>query len=54
MTIVKIKNKDGKIGTVDVESWANPKTQLVDVIDESGNSKPEYKEGLEYICTEEL
>ncbi|KKP88716.1 MAG: hypothetical protein UR93_C0009G0004 [Berkelbacteria bacterium GW2011_GWA2_35_9] len=54
MTIIKIINKDGEIGTVDVESWANPKTQLLDVVDEQGNSFPEYKENLEYIGVEEL
>ena len=54
MTIKKVKNKDDKIGAVDVESWANPKTQILDFIDEDGNSKPEYKDELEYLGVEEF
>lgn len=52
MTIIKVKNKDDKIGAVDIESWANPKTQIVDFVDEDGNSKPEYKDELEYLRIE--
>mgnify|MGYP001612227683 FL=1 len=51
--IIKVKNKDNKIGAVGVESWANPKTQIVDFVDDDGNSKPEYKDELEYLGVEE-
>jgi len=53
MTIVKVKNKDGVEGAVGVEDWANPKTQILDLVDQSGNSKPQYKDDLEYIGVEE-
>lgn len=49
MMIIKVKNKDDNVGAVDVESWANPKTQIIDFVDEDGNSKPEYKDELEYL-----
>lgn len=52
--IIKVKNKNDNTGAVDVESWANPKTQIVDFIDDEGNSKPEYKDELEYLGVEEF
>jgi len=53
MITIKVKNKDRVEGTVDVENWANPKTQILDFFDNSGNSKPEYKDNLEYLGIEE-
>lgn len=54
MTIIKVTNNERKVGIVDVENWANPKTQIVDFVDEKGNIKPEYKDDLNYIEIEEI
>lgn len=54
MMIIKAKNKDEKTGVVDVESWANPKTKIVDFVDNDGNSKPEYKDEPEYLGVEKF
>jgi len=48
MNVVRVKTRDSIDGWVDIESWANPKTQIVDFVDDGGNSKPEYKDELEY------
>jgi len=53
MTDILVKSKYGE-GRVDVESWANPRTFLLDICLESGNTTPVYKEDLEYIGVEEL
>jgi len=53
MTIVKVETKEGLAGGVDVESWANPKTQILDFVDEAGNTKPMYKEELKYLGIDE-
>ena len=49
MMIIKVKTNDNIIGCVDVESWANPRTQILDFIDENGYSKPVYKDELKFI-----
>lgn len=54
MTIVKVETKEGLSGSVDIESWANPKTQILDFIDETGDSKPVDKDELKYVGIEEL
>jgi len=53
MTNVLVKSKYG-IGRVDIENWANPKTYLVDICLEDGDTMPEEKEKLEYLKVEEL
>lgn len=53
MTSILVKSKYGE-GRVDVESWANPKTFLVDICLENGDTMPEYKDKLEYRGIEEL
>lgn len=58
--MVKVKTKDGIVGFVDYESWANPRTQLVDVVAcetipdviSEGDTKPVYKDDLEYLGVE--
>lgn len=54
MTIVKVKTRDELIGSVDVESWANPKTFLVDVCLKNGDTMPVEKENLKYLGVEEF
>lgn len=51
MTCIKVQSKYGK-ATVDTESWANPKTFLLDICLEDGDTMPEYKENLEYLRVE--
>lgn len=53
MVSVKVENSDGITGCVDVESWANPKTQILDLCLENGETKPEYKNALKYLGIEE-
>lgn len=53
MTCVLVKSKYG-IGRVDVENWANPKTYLVDVCFETGDTMPVEKESLDYIGVKEF
>lgn len=51
--VIKVKNKSYGEGIVDVESWSNPKTFLVDVCLKNGDTMPEYKENLIYCRVEE-
>lgn len=53
MVSVKVENIDGATGYVDVESWANPKTHILDLCFENGETKPEYKNALKYLGIEE-
>lgn len=54
MTSIKVKNKDGVVGYVATENWANPKTFLMDFADEkSGDFWPELRTDLEYLSLEE-
>lgn len=53
MTTILVKSKYGE-GRVDIENWANPRTDLVDVCLENGDTMPEYKVKLEYQGIEEL
>ena len=54
MVSIKVKNKDGVVGDVAVEHWANPKIFLMDFTDSnSGDYWPEYREDLEYLRIEE-
>lgn len=53
MTCVLVKSRYGT-GRVDVESWANPRTFLVDICLENGDTMPEYKEKLDYLDVEEF
>ena len=53
MTTILVKSKYGE-GKVDVESWANPRTFLVDICLENGDTMPGYKDNLEYQGIEEL
>lgn len=58
--MVKVKTKDGIVGFVDYESWANPRTQLMDIVASEtitgiiseGDTKPVYKDDLEYLGVE--
>jgi len=54
MTTVIIKSCSYGIGRVDIESWTNPKTYLVDICLENGDTMPVEKENLEYRGIEEL
>lgn len=54
MVSVKVKNSDGVMGYCEVESWANPKTHTLDFCFENGDTKPEYKNDLEYLGIEEF
>jgi len=53
MGVAKVKNKDGEIGYVSVENWANPKTYLLDFQTENGDTKVDEKDNLEYLGIEE-
>ncbi len=53
MVSVKVENSDGVIGYCEIESWANPKTQILDLCFENGETKPEYKNALKYLRIEE-
>lgn len=53
MTAVLVNSKYGQ-GRVDVESWVNPKTYLVDICLDNGDTMPEEKDKLEYLGTEEF
>lgn len=53
MTAILVKSKYGE-GRVDVESWANPRTFLVDICLENGDTMPVEKENLEFFRVEEL
>ena len=53
MTTILVKSKCGE-GRVEVESWANPRTYLVYVCLENGDTMPEEKEKLEYLGVEEI
>ncbi|MFA4995634.1 MAG: hypothetical protein WC536_00640 [Patescibacteria group bacterium] len=52
MVSVKVKNSDGVIGHCEIESWANPKTHILDFVYDNGDTKPEYKNDLEYLDIE--
>lgn len=54
MPITKVKNKEGILGYVAVENWANPKTYLMDFQMENGDIKVEERDNLEYIGIEEI
>lgn len=54
MVSVKVKNKEGIAGYVDVESWANPKTYLLDFVYENGDTMPIEKSNLVYVGIEEF
>lgn len=52
MTAIIVDSKYGE-GRVDVESWSNPKTFLVDICLDNGDTMPEYKDKLAYKGVEE-
>lgn len=49
MEIIKVKNKNGIFGFVSLENWANPKTYLIDFKFESGDTKVEERDNMEYL-----
>lgn len=51
---VKVKNKDGLIGLINIENWANPKTYWLDFIQENGDTQVEERDNLEYLGVEDL
>ena len=52
--IIKVKNKDDKIGVVDVANWADPDIFMLDFVDKIGDTWPVYKKDLAYIGIEEI
>jgi hypothetical protein len=56
MTIIKVYNKsENKEGYVDVYSWANPKTGILDFQEiDSTDYYPVYKDNLDFVDVEEV
>ncbi len=54
MTSVVVKTKDGDIGRVAVEHWADPKIYIMDYHSENGDFWPVERDNLDYIGIEEL
>ncbi|EKD56161.1 MAG: hypothetical protein ACD_58C00287G0010 [uncultured bacterium] len=52
--MLRLKIEIKIIGTIDIESWANPKTYSIDFQMENGNTKVEERDNLEYIGIEEV